>query len=249
MGKEPNRSGVSSVAMGLPQHGAGVGDDDSRASELPVIMAAWREATGLSGQRSNNVKRTLDGAHAHLIAAKYLRDVAYEGSGEGTRITYEFEGEVDPELVKLLTEMQVTRPVAEALVTEHPDRIQDVVQAMRTRLAQGFKPRSLGGAMVDAVRNPDKYVAASPPPAAAPRAGARTKPKPEVQPLLLPLTREESLGMIGNILKVKLGRAPHATALEKLAGLPADAVDRLAAAARGQENLAAAVEAATGEAP
>ena len=79
-----------------------VGDDGSLARELPVIMAAWREATGLSGQRANNVKRTLDGAHAHLIAAKYLRDVSYEGSGESARITYAFEGEADPELVELV---------------------------------------------------------------------------------------------------------------------------------------------------
>ncbi|WP_188974156.1 hypothetical protein [Deinococcus aerolatus] len=119
-------------------------------------------------------------------------------------------------------------------VTEYPGWVRDVVQALRTRRAQGFKPRSLGGAMVDAVRNPDKYVGASPLPAAAPRAGARTKSKPEPQPMLLPMTREKSLGMIGNAAKIKLGRAPHATALEKLAGLPVEAVAGLAAAARGR---------------
>lgn len=228
-----------------------VGDDGSLARELPVIMAAWREATGLSGQRSNNVKRTLDGAHAHLIAAKYLRDVAYEGSGEGTRITYEFEGEVDPELVKLLTDMKVTRPVAEALVTEHPERIREVVQAMRTRLAQGFKPRSLGAATVDAVRNPEKYVAAQGPGRNDTAARSRTsgKARGEPQPVLLPLTQSESLGMIQNILKVKLGRAPHAAAVARLAGLPPDAIEQLVAAAKGQGDLIAAVRAATGEAP
>lgn len=229
-----------------------VGDDGSLARELPVIMAAWREATGLSGQRPNNVKRTLDGAHAHLIAAKYLRDVAYEGSGEATRITYEFEGQVDPELVRLLTDMKVTRPVAEALVTEHPDRIREVVQAMQTRLAQGFKPRSLGAAMVDAVRNPDKYASGSythPAEFKASRAGTRAKPKSQPQPLLLPLTQEESLGMVRNILKIKLGRVPHTAALGKLADLSAEAVEQLAAVARGQEDLIAAVKAATGETP
>ncbi len=228
-----------------------VGDDGSLARELPVIMAAWREATGLSGQRPNNVKRTLDGAHAHLIAAKYLRDVAYEGSGEGTRITYEFEGEVDPELVRLLTDLKVTRPVAEALVTEHPERIREVVQAMRTRLAQGFKPRSLGAATVDAVRNPEKYVTAHGPVlngnAAPSRTGSRAKPAP--QPVLLPLTQSEALGMIRNILKVKLGRAPHAAALARLADLPPEATERLVAAAKGQGDLIEAVRAATGEAP
>lgn len=100
-------------------------------------MAAWREATGLSGQRPNNIRRTPDGAHVHLIAAEYLRDVSYEGSGEGARIKYEFEGEVDPELVRRLTEMNVSRPVAEALVADHPERI---------------RPRSLAATVVDAVR-------------------------------------------------------------------------------------------------
>ncbi|GGL89959.1 hypothetical protein GCM10010840_30000 [Deinococcus aerolatus] len=227
-----------------------VGDDGSLARELPVIMAAWREATGLSGQRSNNVKRTLDGAHAHLIAAKYLRDVNYKGSGEDTRITYEFAGEVDPELVKLLTDMKVTRPVAEALVAEHPDRIREVVKAVGMRLAEGFKPRSLGATLVDAVRNPDKYVASPPtsPPGPGP-SHAKIRRTPEPQPVLLPLSPAESLGMVANILKVKLGRAPQPTVLAKLAALPAEAVERLAAAATGKEDLIKAVHDATGEAP
>ncbi|GGM16479.1 replication initiator protein A [Deinococcus aerophilus] len=225
-----------------------VGDDGSLARELPVIMAAWREATGLSGQRSNNVKRTLDGAHAHLIAAKYLRDVAYEGSGDGTRITYAFEGEADPELVKLLTDMQVARPVAESLVTEHPERIREAASAMRARLAEGFRPRSLGATMVDAVRNPEKY--APPVSTPGPRASRpRGKAAPEPQPMLLPLSREESLGMIRSVLRVKLGRALHGEALEKLMALSPAAVERLAAAARGKEDLIAAVAQATGESP
>ena len=225
-----------------------VGDDGSLARELPVIMAAWREATGLSGQRSNNVKRTLDGAHAHLIAAKYLRDVNYKGSGEETRITYEFAGEVDPELVRLLTDMKVTRPVAEALVAEHPDRIREVVKAVELRMAQGFKPRSLGATMVDAVRNPDKYIASAPalqPVPSVPR--AKTRKSPEPQPILLPLSQHESLGMVSNILKVKLGRAPHAAVLAKLGALPPATIDRLVAAATGQEDLVQVVQEVTGE--
>ncbi|GHF57766.1 plasmid replication initiation protein [Deinococcus metalli] len=224
-----------------------VGDDGSLARELPVIMAAWREATGLSGQRHNNVRRTLDGAHVHLIAAKYLRDVSYEGSGEGTRIRYEFEGEVDPELVGLLTDMRVSRPVAEALVTDHPDRIRPAVKAVRQRLEEGYRPRSLAATMVDAVRNPEKYDVRSSAPNAVPTL-PRVKAQPEPQPLLLPLNREESLGMVRSILRVKLGRVPRDEAVLKLASLSADQVDRLVAAARGQEDLVKAVEELVGEA-
>lgn len=222
-----------------------VGDDGSLARELPVIMAAWREATGLSGQRSNNVKRTLDGAHAHLIAAKYLRDVSYEGSGDSARIKYEFEGEVDPELVQLLTGMKVARPVAEALVADHPERIRDAVGVVQRRLDEGYKPRSLAATVVDAVRNPEKYTA-------APRAASgrtRTKAAPEPQPRLLPLSREESLGMVRSLLRVKLGRAPRNEVLSRLTELDEEAVDRLAAAARGQEDLLAVIEEITGMQP
>ncbi|MFC6667968.1 hypothetical protein ACFP9V_23070 [Deinococcus radiopugnans] len=153
--------------------------------------------------------------------------------------------------MKLLTDMKVTRPVAEALVTEHPERIREVVQAMRTRLAQGFKPRSLGAATVDAVRNPEKYVAAQSPGRNDTAARSRTsgKARGEPQPVLLPLTQSESLGMIRNILKVKLGRAPHAAAVARLASLPQDAIEQLVAAAKGQGDLIEAVRAATGEAP
>ncbi|CAM3771365.1 replication initiator protein A [Deinococcus saxicola] len=228
-----------------------VGDDGSLARELPVIMAAWREATGLTGQRSNNVKRTLDGAHAHLIAAKYLRDVNYKESDEGTRITYEFTGEVDPELVRLLTDMKVTRPVAEALVSEHADRIQEVVKAMKMRLAQGYKPNSLGGAMVHAVRNPDSYIDAPPPvaPVSSPsQSKPRTKAKPEAESS--PLSQAESVSMICNILKLKLGRAPRAAAQAKLAALPPAKLELLAAASKThQADLVAAVHEAVGEAP
>jgi len=231
-------------------HAHRVGDDGSLARELPVIMAAWREATGLSGQRPNNVRRTLDGAHAHLIAAKYLRGVAYEGSGEATRITYAFEGEVDPELVQLLLDMKVTRPVAESLVTEHAQRIQEAVRTVRMRMAEGFKPRSLGATMVDAVRNPEKY-ASTPTPTPGHRVVRHqtAKPVPKPQEPLLPLTQEESLSMVRSILKIKLGRVPDHGVLEKLGGLSPEVVDRLAAAARGQEDLIAAVEAVTGKVP
>lgn len=223
-----------------------VGDDGSLARELPVIMAAWREATGLSGQRPNNVKRTLDGAHVHLIAAKYLRDVSYEGSGEGTRIKYEFEGEVDPELVRLLTEMKVSRPVAEALVADHPERIRPAVRAVRQRLDEGYRPRSLAATLVDAVRNPEKYDTRTGEASVTPTR-ARVKVQAEPQPVLLPLSREESLGMIRSILRVKLGRAPRGEALAKLETLDDAAVDRLSAAARGQEDLIASVEELTRE--
>ena len=191
-------------------------------------------------------RQTLDGAHVHLIAAKYLRDVSYEGSGEGTRIRYEFEGEIDPELVGLLTDMKVSRPVAEALVTDHPDRIRPAVKAVRQRINEGYRPRSLAATMVDAVRNPEKYDVRSAVTNTVPTK-ARAKAQPEPQPVLLPLNREELLGMVRSILRVKLGRVPRDEVVVKLAALNADQVDRLVAAARGQEDLVKAVEELVGE--
>lgn len=65
--------------------------------------------------------------------------------------------------------------------------------------------------------------------------------------MLLPLSREESLGMIRSILRVKLGRAPRSEALSRLETVDGAAVDRLMAAARGQEDLIKALEEVLGE--
>ena len=223
-----------------------VGDDGSLARELPVIIAAWREATGLSGQRTNNVRRTLDGAHAHLIAAKYLRNVSYDGSGDSQRITYAFEGEVDPELVELLTSLKVSRPVAEALVADHPERIRTAVEAVKQRLDTGYKPRSVAATLVDAVRHPEKYDVLPRQAQASSKKTGTAKTKREDQPVLLPLSREESLGMVRSLLRVKLGRPPHAETVAALETLDTDAVERLAAAVRGRGDLVDLVQALTG---
>ena len=142
--------------------------------------------------------------------------------------------------------MPIRVSLAEALVTDHPDRIRPAVKAVRQRINEGYRPRSLAATMVDAVRNPEKYDVRSAVTNTVPTK-ARAKAQPEPQPVLLPLNREELLGMVRSILRVKLGRVPRDEVVVKLAALNADQVDRLVAAARGQEDLVKAVEELVGE--
>lgn len=207
--------------------------DGSLSQQLDVLLSDWRVACGISATRGDTVRRTLDGAHLHLLTAGYLSRVDYAEEGKAQRVVYQFSApRANPELVELLTAMKVSRPVAEALAAEHPERIEAATARVKQRVSDGYKPRSVSGMVVDAVRNPEKYdvLLPSAPPAAAatvkrPRASL---PPDDVQAL----TVEEQASFVRTILKLKLQRSVKPEAEAALVSLSPQGVGLLAEVAR-----------------
>ena len=111
-----------------------------------------------------------------------------------------------PELVELLLNRGVTRPVSETLASDHPQRIQVALKLIDERLATGWKPRSLSASVVDAVRNPIKWGYASP------KEAKVTPPKvrKSVKPIIDAEEPSDPKATVLVLLKLKLGRAPSA---------------------------------------
>ena len=193
-------------------------------------------ACGISATHGDTVRRTLDGAHAHLLTAGYLSGVDYEGDGKEQRLIYQFKAPTaNPELVELLTAMKVSRPVAEALAAEHPERIEPATARVRQRIQAGYKPRLQSGMVVDAVRNPEKYdvlLPVSPEPASGRTLNAGRSPARPVVEEAQPLTAEEQVGFIRTMLKVKLSRPLRMEAETALQALSQQGLALLAEVAR-----------------
>lgn len=187
----------------------------SLASELKFTLQDWFNACGLEDERTDNAKRTLDLAHERLRAEGYLSDVQYQGRGRRGTITYHFSATPLPELVDLLMDRGVTRPVAETLASDHPQRIPVALKLIDERLATGWKPRSLSASAVDAVRNPAKWGYTHPKEAsdAAPKTRKRVKPIVDVE------QPPDPKATVLVMLKLKLGRAPSSGAVKALDAL------------------------------
>ncbi len=179
-----------------------IAPDSSLVGEMTFALGDWLSACGLEGERTDNAKRMLDLTHQRLKQEGYLQDVFYSGRGRSGTITYEFSGNPEPELVELLLDRGITRPVAETLAADHPKRVQAALRVIDQRLNTGWKPRSLPASVVDAVRNPKKWGYAAPDsPVKAPvRKKADKNPEPEEEAPTDP--RETAL----TILKLYLRR-------------------------------------------
>ena len=129
----------------------------------------------------------------------------------------------------------MSRPVAEALAAEHPERIEPVTARVRQRIQAGYKPRSQSGMVVDAVRNPEKYDVVLP--GSGDAAPASTSKAVRVQKLVpvveaQPLTAEEQAGFIRTMLRLKLSRAMKTEAEVALESLSPNGLALLAEVAR-----------------
>lgn len=187
--------------------------DGSLAQELQMPLSDWLPACGLETERLDNAKRILDAAHRRMVEAHYLQAATLQGRGASGTIHYIFEGLPEPALVEALMKRRVTKPVAEALAGQHPERVLPALRVVEERLATGWKPRSVAAAVVDAVRDPAKWgYLATPPKAKA--AAEKAKPKREEEPPPPP-AKEVAI----SFLKMRLGRPPSLyaqAALEEL---------------------------------
>lgn len=125
---------------------------------LEVSLNDWGAACGVLNDQPDKIRRALQTAHEELIANAYLDGVEYLGRGSEQKVTYHYreDGAADPALVQLLQEQNIPQSRAERLAQQYPDRIEQVVQYVQQRRAQG-RVKSPGGLTVDILLNPEKY--------------------------------------------------------------------------------------------
>lgn len=212
--------------------------DGSLAGTLRVPLRDWLRACGIVG-RIDSAKDTLSRAHDALRGAGYLEGAAIEGRGQSATLTYHFaRPHADPALVELLVEWGVSRPGAQALAADHPERVEPAVAEVQARMRDGFKPRNLGAVVTDAVRNPGKYPGASASkPAKATSATRKAEQAPD--PGDTPPDRAEALAAA---YRLKLRRELTLYEHEALRRLGDSGLDALSAALRdGNTDLALSI--------
>lgn len=135
-------------------------DDGTLLTELRVPLVDWRQATGLTTDRSDLVRRALTAAHDELLASRYLERATIEGRGKAAVAHYVFADtySADPALVVLLRQAGVSVARASTLAAQYPDRVELALQFLQQRRqnARGTV-RNPGGLVSDFLQHPEKY--------------------------------------------------------------------------------------------
>ncbi|ACO47397.2 replication initiator protein A [Deinococcus deserti] len=178
--------------------------DGSLAPSLDLRLADWMSACGLETDRLDNARRILDAAHRRLLDEDFLQDVELTGRGRNATLHYAFQGVPEPSQVEQLMAHRVTRPVAETLAADYPERVTPAISVIEERLKGGWRPRSVSAALVDAIRNPEKWGYTPPPSRHGPKAASVPQPAlhspQEAEPLTTPRETARTL------LRLRLGR-------------------------------------------
>ncbi|GGS05427.1 replication initiator protein A [Deinococcus sedimenti] len=135
-------------------------DDGSLLSELRVPLVDWRQATGLTTDRSDLVRRALTAAHDELLANRYLESATIEGRGKSAVAHYVFAdtNSADPALVVMLRQAGVSVARAATLASLYPERVELALQFLeQRRMNAGGTVRNPGGLVADYLQNPEKY--------------------------------------------------------------------------------------------
>lgn len=125
-----------------------------------VNLLEWAAECKIVDQRTDKVRRTLDGAHGELIERGYLRAVTYEGRGRKQQLTYLFGAQAqdvpdhEPVVVAALVAQRVARSVARRLVETFGEaRVQARLDKFQALLASGYQARSPSALLVDVIRD------------------------------------------------------------------------------------------------
>lgn len=186
--------------------------DGSLSSKLQVPLRDWVRACGIEEGRAGNARRVLELSHVQLQEQRYLKAAEFAGRGFAATVTYRFNSLPQPALTDLLLAQGVSRPVAESLSADYPERIPIAIRLIEEKIAVGWKPRSHSAALVDAVKEPHKwgYAAAEKPvkvPAKKTKAPEPEPPAPDLK------------SVVESLAKVKLGRSLSPLAQDALAAL------------------------------
>lgn len=128
------------------------------SGELKVLLRDWASLCGIIATAPDKIRRILNPAHDELIAVGYLADVSFIGKGSRQTVTYRFQrtNAADPALVNMLINLRVTRPRAEQLAAEYPERVEAVVRYVEQRASLG-KVKSTAALAYDILVKPEKY--------------------------------------------------------------------------------------------
>lgn len=134
-------------------------DDGTMLTELRVPLSEWRQATGLTTDRSDLVRRALQAAHEELLANNYLEEALIEGRGQKAVASYRFSDvhTADRALVVMLRQAGVTVARATTLASRHPERVEEALQFLERRRRNTGGVRNPGGLVADFLENPEKY--------------------------------------------------------------------------------------------
>ncbi|RJF74625.1 hypothetical protein D3875_03530 [Deinococcus cavernae] len=106
----------------------------------------------------------------------------------------------------------VSRPVAESLSADYPERIPTAVRLVEEKVASGWKARSLSASLVDAVKEPAKWGYAAPQKDVKPPTKKTQAPVPDETP-------PDLKTVVESLAKVKLGRQLSPMAQDALEAL------------------------------
>lgn len=125
---------------------------------LEVLLRDWASLCGIIATAPDKIRRILNPAHDELKAVGYLEDVEFTGKGSRQMVTYRFQrmNAPDPALVQLLVNMRITRPMAEQLAADYPERVEATVRYVEERARLG-KVKSAAAMTYDILVKPEKY--------------------------------------------------------------------------------------------
>lgn len=149
-----------------------------RVEALEFPLMDWAAHCRMVSDRPDKIRRNLDRMHAELLDVGFLAEVTYGGRGKGQTVRYVFGSaarEADPHLVALLTDVKVSRVMAEKLAREFPERVEEGLALARHLVSTGGGgTRNFPGLVVTVIRQFDQYTI--PPSFVSPRVlAARTE--------------------------------------------------------------------------
>jgi plasmid replication initiation protein len=130
---------------------------DQRTDVLQIKLMDLAVHFGLTSERPEIIRRSLDPIHEELIKIKVLSRVELNGRGKKQDVTYVFgeaNREADSQLTQLLIEAGLAKGPAEKLAMEYPANVKDGAELARAILNSEYRTRvrSKGALIVDVVR-------------------------------------------------------------------------------------------------
>ena len=132
-------------------------DPDQRTDVLQINLMDLAVHFGLTSERPEIIRRSLDPIHEELTKVKVLSRVELNGRGKKQDVTYVFgeaTREADSQLTQLLIDAGLAKGPAEKLAMEYPANIREGAELAKAILNSEYRTRvrSKGALIVDVVR-------------------------------------------------------------------------------------------------
>jgi len=132
-------------------------DPDQRTDVLQINLMDLAVHFGLTSERPEIIRRSLDPIHEELTNVKVLSRVELNGRGKKQELTYVFgeaTKEADSHLTQLLIDAGLAKGPAEKLAMEYPANVKEGAELAKAILNSEYRTRvrSKGALIVDVVR-------------------------------------------------------------------------------------------------